>query len=101
MGDISLTDPFGRTVVLHDRTWFGHIVRGHPEVTEYRGLVEKAVERPDEVRFSRSDADCRLYFGPGPRADVRMMVVADVVRGFVKTAHLCNRASGGTVEWSK
>ncbi len=101
MGDTRLTDPLGRVVVLHDRTWYGHVLRGHPEVKECRELVEKAVEQPDEIRYSRSDEDCRLYFGRGPRADARIMVVADVVRGFVKTAHLCDRVSGRTVEWSK
>ena len=101
MGDVSLTDPLGRVIVLHDRTWYGHILRGHPEVKEYRGLVEETVQRPDEIRHSRSSADCRLYFGLGPRPNVRILVVADIVQGVVRTAHLCDRVSGGTVEWSK
>ena len=29
------------------------------------------------------------------------MVVADVVRGIVKTAHLAKKVNGGAVEWSK
>lgn len=101
MGDVSLTDPLGRTIVLHDRTWYGHVLRGHPEVKECRALVENAVREPDEIRHSRSDEDCRIYFGRGPGPDVKILVVADVKRGFVKTAHLCDRVSGGAVEWSK
>ncbi len=101
MVDSSLIDPLERTLVLHDRTWFGHIIQGHPDVTDFRNLVEAAVRTPDQIRFSRIDADCRLYFGRGPRPSVTVMVVADVVRGVVKTAHLCAKASGGAVEWSK
>ncbi len=100
MADTHLTDPLGRRLVLYDRTWYGHIVKGHPEVRRHRYLVEAAVRAPVEIRNSQSDVDCRLYFGPGPRADVRIMVVADIVRGLVKTAHLAKRITGGAVEWS-
>jgi hypothetical protein len=91
----------GRLPVLSDRTWFGNIIRGHPEVGEHRGLAEATVQSPDELRLSRSSPDCRLYFGQGPRGGRRMIVVADVVVGVVKTAHLCERVSGGPVEWSR
>jgi hypothetical protein len=99
MADTPLTDPLGRTVVLHDSTWYGHIVRGHPEVAGARHLIEQAVITPLEIRLSNADADCRLYFGPGPRS-LLVKVVADVVRGVVKTAHLARKTSGGSVEWS-
>ncbi len=101
MADVKLNDPLGREVVLHDRTWYGHIVKGHPEITGDRTLVEEAVTTPDEIRQSNSDADCRLYFAPGPRPAVKMMVVVDVSAGVVKTAHLAKRVSGGALEWSK
>jgi len=32
MGDVVLTDPLGRTIILHDRTWHGHILKAHPEM---------------------------------------------------------------------
>lgn len=101
MADSELTDPLERSLVLYDRTWFGHIVPGHPEVREHRGLVEKAVVSPEQVRYSSSDINCRLYFAPGPRSGVKMMVVGDVSSGVVKTAHLAKKITGGAVEWSK
>ncbi len=100
MADSRLIDPLRREITLHDRTWFGHIVKGHPEVAEDRLLVEQAVERPIEIRQSASDPDCRLYYGPGPRPNVIMMVVVDVAIGVVKTAHLASKITGGPVEWS-
>ena len=101
MGDNTLTDPLGRKITLLDRAWYAHIVKGHPEISEHRALVEAAVTSPREIRISRSDPDCRLYFGHGPREGVIMMVVADLPLGIVKTAHLCKRVSGGRQEWSK
>lgn len=101
MPDAQVQDPLGRVIVLHDRTWFGHILKAHPDMSLDRPLVEQAVRSPDEIRHSRSDADCRIYLGPGPRTGVKMMVVADVALGVVKTAHLAKKPSGGAQEWSR
>lgn len=93
--------PTGTCHHSYDRTWDAHIVKGHPEVREHRTLVEQAVESPDEIRVSRSDPDCRLFYGPGPRSSVRIIVVVDVAVGTVKTAHLAKMTGGGVLEWSK
>lgn len=98
--DTSLLDPLGRRVNLHDRTWYGHIVVGHPEVKGHRNLVEAAVTNSMEVRISRTNPDCRLYFGSGPWPGVMIVVVADLSLGLVKTAYLAKKVSGGSVEWS-
>jgi len=100
MPDTMMLDPLGREITLHDRTWRGHILKGHPEVGGHRALVEGAIEAPSEIRFSLSAPDCRLYFGPGPREGVIIQVVVDVARGLVKTAHLAKKTSGADVEWS-
>ena len=94
-------DPLGRAITLHERTWRGHILRAHPEMTTVRELVEGAAPQPDEIGHSRSAPECRLYFGRGPRSTVIIMVVVDVAQGLVKTAHLAKQISGGPVEWSK
>jgi hypothetical protein len=65
MPDVELGDPLGRLLILHERTRVGQILKGHPEVAPYRDLVEAAVTNPLEIRFSGSDADCRLW--PGTR----------------------------------
>jgi len=101
MADTKITDPLGRVIVLHDRTWYGHIVRGHPEVAQSRKCVETAVQDPIEIRKSLSDPNCRLFYGAGGRKDVIIMVVVDVAQGLVKTAHFAEKISKGEVEWSK
>lgn len=101
MPDMELTDPLGRRIILHERTWYGHILKAHPEMDAARFLVEEAVRSPNEIRHSNSDSDCRLYYGPGPRAEVRILVVVDVVLGLVKTAHFAKKVSGGRQEWSR
>jgi hypothetical protein len=101
MPDVHLTDPLGRTIVLYDRTWYGHIVKAHPEMAAARPLIEQTVRSPDQIRHSQSDPNCRIYYGPGPRPGIIIMVVADIVLGIVKTAHLAKQVSGGSQEWSK
>lgn len=88
MADGFFIDPLGRTIGLSDATWFGHIVRNHREMAGYREAVGMAIERPIAIRFSVSDADCRLFYGPS------------VVRfGFTKTAYLTRRIKPGAGEW--
>jgi hypothetical protein len=99
MADTHLIDPLGREVVLHDSTWFGHICRVHGDMGRHRRRVERAVRSPVVIRVSHSDSNCRLYFAPGPRR-LLVVVVADVVGGVVKTAYLGRKIAGGIIEWS-
>jgi hypothetical protein len=101
VADKQLTDPLGRIVTLHNHTWFGHILPGHPEMAKHRPLVEAAVVDPIEIRISDADAaNCRLYFGTGPRSGIMIIVVANITMGFVKTAFIVKLAKGA-LEWSK
>jgi hypothetical protein len=93
-------DPLGRAITLHDHTWYGHILPGHPELADHLADVAQAITNPLEIRFSDADPNCRIYFGVGPRRGIIMAVVANVAGGFVKTAHMVKRAKG-VVEWSK
>ncbi len=94
MADVRITDPLGRIITLHDRTWFIHIIVRHPEVSQHRALAEQAISNPIEIRISLSDADCRTYYGTGPRRGIMIAVVADVVKGLVKTGFLTKRMKG-------
>ncbi len=98
MADITLRDPPGRSISLHDHTWYGHILKGHPEVQPFRALVEAAIFSPLEIRFTLADADCRIYYKDVPSGVLLIAVVADVVAGFVKTTYLCRTMKGAT-EW--
>jgi hypothetical protein len=102
MAESLLQDPLGRSIYLHDRTWFGHITRkgNHPEVRPHRLLVEETIRKPNLITISRSDPDRRLYCGSGPRPGIMMIVVADIVQGFVATAYLSKKSPEGLVEWS-
>src|SRR5947208_3268202 len=100
MADRTFRDPLGRFITLHDHTWYGHVLQHHAEMRRHRHLVEEAIQNPLEIRFSDADPDCRLYFGSGPRKRIMIVVAANVVEGFVKTAHLVT-APKGAVEWLK
>jgi len=97
--DTSRTDPLGRAFIFHDRTWFGHILRGHPEMTDHRALVEAAITNPLQIRHSASGTDSRLYFGESSSLSHMILVVADIALGLVKTAHIAKRFTGGDIEW--
>jgi len=98
MSDTTLVDPLGRTIVLHDHTWFGHILKRHRDMDGLRHLAQSAVTKPLRICFSASDPDCRLYFGAGPTPGIMVVVVGDIVAGFVRTAYRANKIKG-TVEW--
>jgi hypothetical protein len=100
MADTTIQDPLGRQIILHDHTWFGHVIMNHPELKEHRQLVEEAVRSPVEIRISPSDPACRLYFGAAARRDIMTMVVANVVDGYLKTAHFVKSVKG-VLEWSR
>src|SRR5580658_8097547 len=100
MADSLLIDPLGRSIILHDHTWYGHILPNHHEVAAHRALAEKAVVDPLEIRFSAADINCRIYFGDGPRPGTMLLVVADIALGLVKTAHFAKGAKG-MIEWSR
>lgn len=100
MAETEFVDPLGRRIVLHDRTWFGHILAGHPELLEQRARLGEAITAPLEIRHSMSDVDVRLYHIE-VRAGLYLRVVADVAAGAVKTAHFIRALHGGKVEWSR
>src|SRR5947207_530499 len=99
LADITLQDPLGRQIVLHDHTWYGHIIKRHGDMRGLRDLVAEAIRAPLEICYSASDPDCRLYFGRATTPGIMVVVVADVVRGFIRTAYRTARRKG-VVEWS-
>ena len=97
--DTSLTDPLGRTIVISDAAWFGHILKAHPDMAATRASAERTILSPLAIHVSISDPACRMYYS-GPEGEVRMIcVVANVERGFVKTAYFCRRIKPGEREW--
>ncbi len=100
MADATLTDPLSRLIFFPDAAWYVHVIPRHPEMDRHRRLAELAIIDPLEIRFSASDPATRLYFGAGPSPKLMVEVVANVVHGYLKTAHLVRRMRGD-VEWSR
>jgi hypothetical protein len=99
MADSILTDPLKRKIVLKDSAWFGHIVKGHPDMALRRLRAEQTVRQPAEIQISTYDPDCRLYYSEPNKAGLMIAVVVDVVAGVVKTAYAAMKRKKGTVEW--
>jgi hypothetical protein len=100
MADTIVQDPLGRQITLHDRTWYGHILRRHPEMRGVRAQIEQTIRQPREIRFSAYDSDCRTCYSDIVRAGMMIAVVIDVKRALVRTAFYTSRMKG-VVEWSR
>ena len=98
MPDALMIDPLGRAVTLHDHTWFGHILKGHPDMRTLRTEVEAAIQTPLRICFSSSDPGCRIYYGSTWNSSIMVAVIGDVVGGFVRTAYRTAKIKGA-VEW--
>ena len=85
MADVILGDPLGRSITLHDRTWYGHILKRHSEMRGRRAQVESSVRDADAVHFSSYDPDCRVCYRGTGTGGIMMAVVIDVVQGLVRT----------------
>jgi len=97
--DSKLIDPLDRELILSDSTWFGHIVKGHPDMAHSRLTVEHAVRQPIEIQVSTYDEDCRVYYGRANKDGRMIAVVADVIARIVKTAYAAEKKKKGVVEW--
>jgi hypothetical protein len=98
MSNRTLVDPLGRQLTLYDSGWFGHVLKRHPEMRLLRSFVEQAVERPLQISFSTSDLGCRLYYGLGPSRGMMVVVVGDLMTGWIRTAYKTSRMKG-VIEW--
>jgi hypothetical protein len=103
-----LVDPLGEEIVLHDRTWFGHIVKRRAELRPYRQTVEDIVRSPMVVLRSDEAGGRprgRVYLGrcPDRKLLIKVCVEEITVAGrpelIVKTAYLCRTAGPGEQLW--
>ena len=100
MADFVGTDRLGHAVTLADAAWYGHIITTHPEMTSLRSEVEAACTDADTVRQSSSDPDCVIHFKRSvSRPSLLVKVVVNTQDGFVRTAHLAKRVTGGVQLW--
>ena len=101
MADVHLTDPLGNQITLHEVTWQRHIARRHPAISLYREHVERAITAPTIILKSNADPDCLVYYGQCPGQFGEIQVVADIRRGFIKTAFLRLGRTAGEQLWPR
>ena len=99
-----LKDCFGYSVRMTDER-LAHIL-DHPEIKEMEVEIERAVQHPQIVRRSRSDAAVRLFYEFYPQTIVRgkwLCVVVKYVKddAFVVTAYLTDKPKAGEDLWPK
>jgi hypothetical protein len=99
-----LKDCFGYSVRMTDER-LAHIL-DHPEMKEMELEIETAVQRPQMVRRSLSDATVRLFYEFYPQTIVRGKWLCVVVKyttddAFVVTAYLTDKPKAGEDLWPK
>jgi hypothetical protein len=73
----STRDPRGREISLDDERW-AHIIDGHPELSDVRDDVLRAVKAPTEIVAGRSSDEEWFYLeGAGPSRWLKVVVVFD------------------------
>jgi len=100
----TLNDCFGNTVRLTDER-LGHILQ-HPEMHGFESAIENALNGPDQVRQSRSDASVSLFYGFHEQTSVGAKWLCVVVKNleadaFVVTAYLTDKPKAGELLWPK
>jgi hypothetical protein len=99
-----LRDCFGFSVRMTDER-LAHIL-DHPEMKEMQVAIERALQQPQIVRRSRSDAAVRLFYAFYPQTIVRGKWLCVVVKymtddAFVVTAYLTDKPKEGEDLWPK
>ncbi len=99
-----LRDCFGFSVRITNER-LAHIL-DHPEMKEMEVEIERAVQQPQIVRRSRSDAAVRLFYEFYPQTIVRGKWLCVVVKymtsdAFVVTAYLTDKPKAGEDLWPK
>lgn len=58
-------DRWNREIVLTDRTWYGHVLSNHAELTDHLTAVERTVRRPQRVTTDKDDPDREVFYRRG------------------------------------
>ena len=85
------TDHLGRKVVLEKKTFYGHIVPGHPEMAGNELAIQESVEKPLFVIESKQNSNVFLYVTQSQKSTYPNLYIKTVVDhstnvGFVKTS---------------
>jgi len=58
----SVTDPRGIIVTCDQSRWNRHICRTHPEVRDWKTLVQEAIQKPRFISASKIRRDTEVYY---------------------------------------
>ena len=99
-----IQDCFGTSVRLTDER-LTHIL-GHAEMVGMADKLERVLQRPSEVRRSRSDDDVKLFYEFYMQTQVGGKWLCAVVKylpddAFVITAYFTDKVKAGEILWPK
>jgi hypothetical protein len=97
------TDIFGDSIELTDERWL-HIIKEHPEVSQYKGRIQEVLTIPDYVKKSSRDLDVLLYYkfyGDIFNGKYMLAVAKKGFRSFILTCYITDMIKKGVTIWEK
>ncbi len=100
---MTYTDIFGDSLELTDERWL-HIVKEHPEVTQYKERLSETLATPDYVKKSSRDDGVLLYYKfYGDIFDGKYLLIAAKkdFRPFILTCYITDIIKKGATLWER
>ena len=97
------TDIYGDLIELTDERWL-HIAKEHPEVKQYKNIIQEVLASPDYIKKSSRDAEVLLYykFYDDIYMGKYMLIAAKKgLRSFILTCYITDTIKKGVTLWEK
>lgn len=93
--------PLGFRVHCTQAYWDRKVVVDHPVMANRVEDVKRALERPDEIRLSRTDEGVYLFYASDDKRLVCAVARRTEVDGFLITAYPTDKTKEGKTLWTK
>jgi hypothetical protein len=96
-------DIFGNSIELTDERWL-HIIKEHPEVSQYKERIQEVLATPDYVKRSSRNTDVVLYYkfySDILDGKYLLVVIKKELRSFVLTCYITDMIKKGVILWEK
>jgi hypothetical protein len=96
-------DVFGDTIELTDERWV-HIVKEHPEVSQYKDRIQEVLASPEYVKMSNRDRDVLLYYKFYNDIFMGKYIIAIAKkenRSFILSCYITDEIKKGVTIWEK
>ncbi|MCK4641036.1 MAG: hypothetical protein KAU06_06845 [Candidatus Marinimicrobia bacterium] len=98
------TDPEGRNVTLHRHTFYGHILKNHPQPYIKQESIQSTIENPKHIKESETVENSLIYVSSTTDSkdfNVTTKFDSDLKSGYVTSAYVSKKPKKGSIIWPK